>query len=128
MRPRKRRIKLQRFCDSRPCLRHSLPRGRASLLGISQPKVGHRQLGVGWRISRVLLNGSLEVRNRCLQSKFGPFAAEIQALQVIVLRLRVNWATGGEASPLLRCQLDLDFVSDGACNLALQTQSISNIA
>src|ERR1700757_3766104 len=110
MRPRKRRIKLQRFCDSRPCLRHSLPRGRASLLGISQPKVGHSQLGVGWRISRVLLNGCLEARNRCLQTNFGVPVAEIQASQVIVLRLRVNWTTGGEASPLLRRELDLDFI------------------
>src|SRR5947208_3170582 len=70
MRTRQRRIKLQRSCDGRLCLRHSLPCRRASLLGISQPKVGHRQLGVGRRKSRSLLDGLLEVSYRLLGIRF----------------------------------------------------------
>jgi len=53
---------------------------------------------------------------------------EIQAVKVIILRFRVRGASDRKASPLFRRQLDLDFVGDGACNLALQTQNIANAA
>src|SRR6266705_82598 len=128
LRTRQRRIKFQRFCDGRLCLRHRLPRRSASLVGVSEPKVGHRQLCVRRRISRVLLDSCLEVHYRCLGTQFGQLASEIQSAQVIVLCLRVDGATDRKASPLLRRQLDLDFVGDGACNLALQTQNIANAA
>src|SRR6266550_8569361 len=101
MRTRKRRIKLQSFCDSRLCLQVSLPSRRASLLGVSEPKVNHRQLGIGRRISRVLLNGCLEVSYRFLGIGFGESAGEIQAVQVIILRFRVHGATAGKAITLL---------------------------
>ena len=49
-------------------------------------------------------------------------------MKVIILRFRVRGASDRKASPLFRRQLDLDFVGDGACNLALQTQNIANAA
>src|SRR5712691_6840882 len=99
MRTRKRRIKLQRFCDSRLCLRHCLSRRRASLLGISEPKVGHRQLCIGRGKSRILLDGLLEVSYRFLEIRFAIERGrdEIQAVQVIILRLRVHGATTSKA-------------------------------
>src|SRR3984893_5500334 len=59
---------------------------------------------------------------------FEKLVGEIQSAQVIVLRFRVDGATDSKASSLLRRQLDLDFIGDGVCNFALQTQSIPNVA
>ena len=110
MRTRKRRIKLQRFCDSRLCLRHSPLCRRPPLLRISQPKIGHRQFSVSRRKSRVLLDGLVEVSYRFLGIRFAESAGEIQSAQVIVLRLRVHGTIDSKPSPLLWYQLDLDFI------------------
>ena len=44
------------------------------------------------------------------------------------MRFRVHGASGSKAGPLLRRQLDLNFVGDGACNLTLQSQRIAKAA
>src|SRR5438874_3051626 len=103
---------------------------RPPLLRISQPKIGHRQFSVSRRKSRVLLDGLFEVSYRLLPLSFAfeGGAGKIQAVQVIILRFRIRGATAGKTIPLLRCQLNLDFVGDGAGNLALQGQSVANAA
>ena len=127
MRTRKRRIQLQRLSDGRLGLRHGLLGRRASLLGVSEPKVDHGQLCICWRISRILFDRCPKMINRPLGIQFRELGSEIQAAEIVVLHLRVHQrAIARQPIFLLRGKLDLNFIGDCACNLGLQTQNIVN--
>ncbi len=50
---------------------------------------------------------------------------DITASQVAIVGLGIYWTDARQAGTLLRCQLDLDFIRNGACNLILQARDIA---
>ena len=87
--------------------------------------VGHP--GVGRRVARILADCLSEIRKGLCQPCGCPFVPEVAAQQVRFMRCGVDWAGGLQARLLLRRELDLDFMSDGPCDLALQREHVSQV-